>query len=164
MPTADRFRRIGRAVPMILGLAMLAACAGPPGGRVADQAALLNQYPPPGLARVWIFRTYDPYITMETPYVRINGRIVGVAWLGKAIYRDVRPGEYAITVDSRGSAPNQFARIGLAAAQTAYVQIDANSWWAGLCRHCQIPTFYTYPVSPHLARLEMSPLTLDAGG
>ncbi|MGH7088257.1 MAG: hypothetical protein ACREFQ_05100 [Stellaceae bacterium] len=162
MPKPLTLHRMCRIGTMLLGLALLAGCVGPQSGRVGAATALLNEYPPPGLARIWIFRTYDPYITLETPYIRINGRIVGVAWLGSAFYRDVPPGRYAITVDSRGSAPNQFANIGLAARQTAYIQIDANNWWAGMCWRCSIPTFYTYPIGPRLARLAMAPLTLRA--
>ncbi|MBV8120908.1 MAG: hypothetical protein JO081_13345, partial [Alphaproteobacteria bacterium] len=114
--------------------------------------------------RIWIFRTDLPEITRETPYVRINGQIVGVALLGRAFYRDVPPGNYEVTVDSRGVAPSQFAHFGLAPGQTAYVAIDANSWWAGLCWRCEIATFYTLIVAPQLALAELAVIPLVGGG
>lgn len=157
MSIVDGVRRMRRFGAVIAAFAVLAGCAAPRASG-APEAAALNTYPPPGEARIWIYRTYDPYVTLQTPYVRINGAIVGIAWLGSAFYRDVPPGNYLITADSRGSAPNQFAHIGLAAGQTAYIKVDANNWWAGLCWRCQINTFYTQAVTPHLAQLEMASL------
>jgi hypothetical protein len=148
---------------IVLAVAVLAGCAAPSTNGAAEAAARTS-FPPPGEARVWIYRTYDPYVTMQTPYVRINGAIVGTAWLGSAFYRDVAPGDYLITADSRGSAPNQFAHIGLAAGQTVYVKVDANNWWAGMCWRCQINTFFTQVVTPHLAQLEMAGLSPSGGG
>ncbi len=149
---------------MILGLAVLGGCAVQSPEQLAAQNRLLTSYPPPGEGRIWIFRTDQPEITREEPYFRINGQIVGVALLGRSFYRDVPPGDYTITVDSRGVAPNQFAHFGLAPGQTAYVAIDANSWWAGLCWRCEIPTFYTLVLNQQLALAELATLPLaDAG-
>ena len=69
-----------------------------------------------------------------------------------------------ITVDSRGVAPNQFAHFGVAAGQTAYVAIDANNWWAGLCWRCQIDTFYTLVQPPQLALAQMASIPIGNGG
>jgi hypothetical protein len=120
--------------------------------------------PTPGTARIWIYRTFDPSITLSTPYVRINGAIVAVARLGSAFYRDVPPGTYLITADSPGRDVNQFARVALAAGQTVFVKVDANDWWAGLCRSCQINTFYTRLMAPAFARAEMASLPVAGGG
>lgn len=149
---------------LIIAVAVGAGCAAMSPQQLAEKNRPLTSLPPPGDARIWIYRTYDPYTALETPYVRINGAIVGVAWLGSVLYRDVPPGDYSITVDSRGSAPNQFANIGLAAGQTAYIKIDAINWWAGLCWRCQIDTFFTQVVTPHLAAIEMTGLTPAGGG
>jgi hypothetical protein len=112
--------------------------------------------PPPGTARIWIYRTFEPQITLATPYVRINGAIVAVARLGSVFYRDVPPGTYLITADSPGRDVDQFARVALAAGETVYIKVDANNWWAGLCRSCQINTFYTRLMAPAFARAEMA--------
>jgi hypothetical protein len=161
---AHAARRLWSISLVILGLAVLAGCAVESPEQLAAKNRLLTSYPPPGEGRIWIFRTDQPEITREEPYVRINGQIVAVALLGRAFYRDVPPGDYTITVDSRGVAPNQFAHFGLAAGQTAYVAIDANSWWAGLCWRCEIPTFYTLVLNQQLALAELATLPLADGG
>jgi hypothetical protein len=120
--------------------------------------------PTPGTARIWIYRIFEPSITLATPYVRINGAIVAVARLGSAFYRDVPPGTYLITADSPGRDVNQFAHVALAAGQTVYVKVDANDWWAGACRNCQINTFYTRLMPPGLARAELASLPVADGG
>jgi hypothetical protein len=88
---------------------------------------------------------------------------VAVARLGRAFYRDVPPGNYLITADSRGSASDQFAQVALAAGQTVYIKVDANDRWAGMCRWCRIDTFYTMVVGSRLAGLEMAVLAVGDG-
>jgi hypothetical protein len=153
--TLRRIRRVGA----ILGAAAVLAAAVP-----ARPGFAQTTDPTPGTARIWIYRTFDPSITLATPYVRINGAIVTVARLGSAFYRDVRPGTYLITADSIGRDVHQFARVALAAGQTVYVKVDANDWWAGLCRTCQINTFYTLLMNPAFARAEMASLPVAGGG
>jgi len=155
--------RISSLFVMIFTVAVLAGCALETSDQLAAKNRLLASYPPPGEGRIWIFRTDNPEISREEPYVRINGQIVGTALLGRAFYRDVPPGNYLVTVDSRGVAPNQFAHFGLAVGQTAYVAVDANSWWAGLCWRCEIPTFYTLVLNSRLALAELATLPLAGG-
>jgi hypothetical protein len=157
MPMSNTRRMICWAGALLCAAAFLAATMLPRAGfgRSAD--------PPAGEARIWIYRTFDPSVTMQTPYVRINGAIVGVARLGTAFYHDVAPGNYRITVDSRGSAPGQFAGVALAAGRTVYVKVDADNWWIGMCRWCRIDTFYTLVVGRPLARAEMAGLSVGAG-
>jgi hypothetical protein len=157
---------VGRvwSIGLVLVAVALAGCAADNPQQLAEKQRLLASYPTPGQGRIWIFRTFQPEITQEQPYVRVNGQIVGTALLGRAFYRDVPPGNYEVSVDSRGVAPNQFAHFGLAAGQTAYVAIDANGWWAGLCWRCQIPTFYTLVVTRQLALAELATLPLAGGG
>jgi hypothetical protein len=133
-------------------------------------AAVLGIMAPAGLlfaetpngARIWIYRVDDPYVTKQTPEVRINGAIVAPALLGSRFYRDVPPGNYLITADSQGTAPDQFARVTLAAGQTAYVKVDADNWRASANCNTAVVTFYTLVVDPRLARLEMA--SLPVGG
>jgi hypothetical protein len=150
-----RIRRVGA----ILSAAAVLAAAVPAGSGFAQTTD-----PTPGTARIWIYRIFDPSITLATPYVRINGAIVTVARLGSAFYRDVPPGTYLITADSPGRDVNQFAQVALAAGQTVYIKVDANDWWAGLCRNCQINTFYTLLMNPAFARAEMAGLPVAGGG
>ena len=53
--------------------AVLAGCAAESPEQLAAKNRLLTSYPPPGEARIWVFRNYQPEITREEPYVRING-------------------------------------------------------------------------------------------
>lgn len=164
MALAHAARQIGSIGAIIIVVAALAGCAVPSPEQLAAKNRLLTSYPPPGEARIWIFRTFDPSITENTPAVLINGRIVGVAWLGSAFYNDVPPGNYAITVESRGTAPFQFAHIGLAAGQVVYIKVDPNNWWAGVCWRCQIDTYYTLVQSPQLALAQLATIPIGPGG
>ena len=153
MATSNSLRRAILAATALLGALL-----------PANPGSTATAGPAPGAARIWIYRIFDPSITLATPYVRINGAIVAVARLGSVFYRDVRPGTYLISADSIGRDVNQFARVALAAGQTVYVKVDANDWWAGLCRTCQINTFYTLLMNPAFARAEMASLPVAAGG
>jgi hypothetical protein len=157
MPIAEAVCRFCRSGAPLLIL-VLFGCAGPPPAGLAETAG-----PPPGYARIWIYRTYNPYTSQATPYVRINGRIVGVSELGSALYRDVPPGVYTVTVDSPGRDVHQFATVALVAGQVVYIKTDANNWWATMCRRCEIDTFYTLVVSPRLAHAEMAALPAYGG-
>lgn len=159
MPIAEGVRRLCHGGAILL-LVALFGWIGLPRTGLAESAG-----PPPGDARIWIYRTYDPYVAQETPYVLINGRIAGISWLGSAFYRDVPPGTYTITVSpSRGRDVNQFATVALVAGQTVYVKVDASNWWAPACRNCEIDTFYTFVVSPRLAWAEIAAPPAGSGG
>ena len=79
---------------------------------------------PVGAARIWIYRNDGPYETSTRPYLRLNGQVDGIVEPNGALYRDVPPGHYVITVDSYGVPyPNQFTGVDLAAGQTTYVKV-----------------------------------------
>ena len=110
---------------------------------------------PPGVARLWFYRDYEPYETLARPYVRLNEQIVGISEPGGAFYRDVAPAHYWITVDSAGRDFNQVADAELAAGQEAYAKVvSLRSWldddrcilWGG----CD--TFYVWLIRPEEAR------------
>ena len=79
---------------------------------------------PVGMARIWIYRNEGPYETSNRPYFRLNDQVAGIVEPDGALYRDVPPGHYAVTVDSYGVPyPNQFTGTDLAAGQTAYIKV-----------------------------------------
>jgi hypothetical protein len=136
----------GLAALLFCALWSPAGAAGPPGG------------PAPGYARIWLYRAYEPYESLATPYVRFNGQIIGISEPGGASYRDVAPGEYDVTVDSQGRDVNQFVRVGVAAGQQVYIQVQVSRYWdcgggggnrggGGWCRD----TFYTRLQQPEVA-------------
>ena len=100
-------------------LVVLAACSQlPPTSSVAIPPV------PGGAGRVWVYRNDYQYEAHQTPYVWLNGRIVGVVQPNGAFYRDVPPGYYTVVVDSYGVPyPHQFAEFNLGAGQEAFVKV-----------------------------------------
>jgi hypothetical protein len=107
-------------------------------------------------------------VSLDRPYVRFNGRIVAISELGGAFYRDVAPGEYYVTVDSLGSDVNQFVRVGAAAGQQIYIEVQVLQYWAcqGYDRHTQFcwPTFYTRLQPPQVAAAAIAHSKFYGGG
>jgi hypothetical protein len=127
--------------------------------------------PPPGYARIWIYRYDEPYVSLATPYIRFNGRIVGVSQPGGAFYRDVPPGEYDVTVDSEGRDVNQFANVAVIAGQQIYIQVQVSNTWecgggggsrggTGWCRD----TFYTRLQLPQVGAAAIAMLSSNGRG
>jgi hypothetical protein len=135
----------------------------------AGAAVAAGGGPPSGYARIWIYRYYEPYESLDTPSVRFNGQIVGVSEPSGSFYRDVAPGEYYVTVDSLGEDVNQFARVGVAAGQQIYILVQVSRYWdcggggnrggSGWCR----PTFYTRPQLPEVAASAIAHLPFYGG-
>lgn len=113
--------------PACVGLALL-ACAGC--ARLPPVAAVALPPIPPGDARLWFYRIYDPTESLGRPYVYMNGAAVGIAELGGAFYRDAPAGHYRLTVDSVGRDLYQFQDVALVPGQTEYVEIQSLRSWA----------------------------------
>lgn len=140
-------------------------------GRVALLLALIPlapfamaQTPAPNAGRIWIYRDYEPFLSLAQPYVRLNGAIVGVSVPGRAFYRDVAPGAYAVTADSDGTAPNQFVTVVVAPGQQVFVKVLSDINWdsgggggrfGGGWRR---DTFYTWQIQPQAAAAEIAQL------
>jgi hypothetical protein len=124
--------------------------------------------PPPGYARIWIYRLDEPYVSLARPYVRFNSRIVGISELGGAFYRDVAPGKYDVTVDSAGRDVNQFVDVELAAGQQVYIEVQVLRYWdcggpdSDGDEWCQ-PTFYTRLQFPRVGAAAIAKSTLYNG-
>ena len=74
---------------------------------------------PPGSARIWFYRVYDPTESKGRPYIYMNGAIVGISEQGYAFYRDVPAGLYHVSVESYGRDLFQFRDIALVSGQQA---------------------------------------------
>src|SRR5579864_3208187 len=164
----SRRLRFGGAVLLLaltsIGLApwdlALAEVANPPGLAPVS----------PGMARIWIYRDYEPYQSLARPYVRLNGAIAGISEPGGAFYRDVAPGTYMATVDSVGTDVQQFVSLAVAAGQQIYVKVLASASWdsggsgerggSGWARD----TFYTWQIRPQAAEPEIARMPLYNGG
>ena len=164
MPIDTPCARHSRRAPVLGMLAALFVC----GLLWPAVAAAIPGGPPPGSARIWVYRLYEPSVSLDRPYVRFNGRVVGISELGGAFYRDVAPGEYYVTVDSQGRDVNQFVRVGAAAGQQVYIEVQALREWdcAGYDLHSQWcwPTFYTRLQPPPVAAAAIARSKFYGGG
>jgi hypothetical protein len=122
---------------------------------------------PAGEARVWFYRSADPYDSVGTPYIRMNDAIVAISEPGGASYRDVPAGPYHITVDSYGKDFNQEKNVNLSAGQELYVKIvSLRNWIAsggggggdsgGGGGDFARETFYVWLIPPETARADVA--------
>jgi hypothetical protein len=137
----------------IAGLLLVAGCATP------QQMAAVPAGPvPPGQARIWFYRVYDPSLSRNIANVDLNGqRVVSVLPGDGPAYRDVSPGSYHIAPESVGVDTNQTRDVNLAAGQEIYVKIldDPTVVSSGDRTQYQRDTFYAWVVPPAMARAEM---------
>ena len=81
---------------------------------------------PAGGARIWVYRNDGPYDSQARPYLRLNGQVIGIAEPNGAVYRNLPPGRYTISVDSYGTPyPNQFAQVDLGPGQQAFIKVSS---------------------------------------
>jgi len=150
-PGATRWLRLVSSA----GLLALAACAAP------QQMAAVPVGPiPPGQARIWFYRVYDPSLSRNTANVDLNGvRAASVPPGGGSVSVDVMPGAYHIAPESFGVDTNQTRDVRLTAGQEVFVKIiDDPSWISGGdITSFQRDTFYAWLVPPQTARAEMRP-------
>jgi hypothetical protein len=141
-------RRIGGA-----GLLLLVGCAAP------QQMAAGPVGPiPPGQARIWFYRVYDPSLSRNIANVDLNGaRAVSVPPGDGPVKVDVVPGAYHIAPESFGVDTNQTRDVTLAAGQEVFVKIVDDPEWisGGATTSFRRDTFYAWLVPPQTARAEM---------
>jgi hypothetical protein len=134
----------------LLALATVSCAPLPPTASVAIPPI------PAGAARVWFYRDGGPYDGVGTPYLRMNEAIVGVSEPQGALYRDVAPGQYHVTVDSYGKDFNQSRWVYLFPGQQAYFKIVSLRDWVGcggaVRNDCQRDTFYVWDMPPEIAQ------------
>jgi len=154
-------------VVVILFLATTACSQLPPTASVAVPPI------PPGKSRVWFYRDGGPYDGVGTPYLRMNGSIVGVSEPGGASYRDVPAGSYRITVDSYGKDFNQDQNVQIASDQELYFKIVSLRNWVtgnggggdeGSGGDYARDTFYVWVIPSEAARADVARSAFYGGG
>ena len=153
--------RIGRRFRVGLGLvlSLLANCSRLP------PVAIVSLPPiPPGDARVWFIRVYDPTESKGRPYIYMNEAIIGISEQGYAFYRDVPAGSYHVTVESYGRDLFQFQDIALVPGQQEYVKILSLRSWVDAQWNFGRDTFYVAIVPPEHAQLEIADYPFLGGG
>ena len=109
-----RFHRCAASV-----LLLLTSCS-----QVPPTSSAVIPSVPAGGARIWIYRNEGLYDSQDRPYLRLNGQVAGISEPNGALYRDLPPGHYTVSVDSYGVPyPNQFAQFDLGAGQEAFVKV-----------------------------------------
>jgi len=142
-------RQLLSAAAVLLSLAMV-SCA-----PLTPTVAVAIPPIPAGEARVWFYRDGGPYDGTGTPYLRMNEAIVGLSQPAGALYRDVAPGQYHVTVDSYGRDFNQSRWVYLFPGQQAYFKIvSLRNWVAGggPRNDFQRDTFYVWEIPPEIAQ------------
>jgi hypothetical protein len=122
MVMAERF---GGRLRAFLSAAAIAGALCLPGCAQAPTVAASAIPPvPPGQARLWFYRDFEPSVSLGMANVSLNGvNGIHVYPDGSASYRDVPPGHYHVTVESYGVDVNQSRDLDLAAGQEAYVKV-----------------------------------------
>ncbi len=145
-----------------LVLLLLAGCAAP----VPRFGAVAPSIPPvaAGAARIFVYRAFEPYETREMARVQLNGEPAGAVGNGAVFYRDVPPGQYAVTILGTEAYPNQFKTVVLRPGETAFARIELLSSWSACTSiiNCY-PTFVVRLVDPATASADMQSLALVAG-
>ncbi len=146
-------------------LLTMASCAPLP-----PTAAVAVPPVPAGEARAWFYRGWGPYDAQGTPYLRMNEAIVGVSVPGGALYRDVAPGQYHVTVDNYLRDFNQSREVYLFPGQQAYFKIvSLKNWIAGggggrFGSDFQRDTFYVWQIPPEIAQGDVARTQFYGGG
>lgn len=153
-----------KAMGVLLIMFALSACAAnePSFGSVASNLPPL----PAGQARIFFYRWLEPYESLSMSTVYLNGAPVGASQTGAVLYRDVAPGEYFISVYSRGTYPDQFKTVPVAAGQVVYVRIESLSNYQGACGSwggCPVDDFVVQVVGAGVASKEMQSLKFIQG-
>src|SRR5437588_7563317 len=128
MPKLPLFRLLFFRWVLPLCAAML-LFASPPYAQAPAAPAAVSNVPAPGMARIWWYRALEPYSSLATPYVRLNGAIAGVSQPGGSFYRDMTPGHYHLSVDSYGVDFNQTRDVDLPPGAQIFARVVSNDNW-----------------------------------
>jgi Protein of unknown function (DUF2846) len=142
-------------------LLMAAGCVDLP---ATTQVPVATAPVPTGQARMWFYRPYEPYESLNLANIDMNGSYIGAVANGGAFYRDVPPGRYHIAPQSFGRDFNQDRDVDVAPGQNLYIKIvSLESWGVSVSgsRNLQRDTFYAWLIPPEVAQAE---LARDRGG
>lgn len=80
--------------------------------------------PPPGMARLVVYRPLEFYGTQAMPLLYLNDAPAGVTQNGGVLIRDVRPGTYVISVAPSEVYPGQFKTVAVRPGDMFFVNIQ----------------------------------------
>lgn len=152
-------RTVGRGAALGAALLVVAGCAVQPPGPAPVEPSAAPPIPP-GQARLWLYRDYQPSVSFNLANISINGaRAASVPAFGPGVYRDVPPGQYRIMPEDFVSAPSQGTSVTVGPGDLVYLQIEDNPIVWGDMTVFQKDVFTVRPVSPAraLAQIAVSP-------
>jgi hypothetical protein len=102
----------------------LGACMAETGSKREGGAVLgALAAPPPGHARIFFYRTENPFMFALEPKFIVNGKAVGHAVHGEAFFRDAKPGPYRIAISSD---PDTLLRILAEDGETIFIKVTVD--------------------------------------
>jgi hypothetical protein len=147
----------------LLLMSLLALAPGCAAGPTFDEVAATLPPPPPGDARIVVYRDFEPYQSLSWVPVSFNGANVGAVGPGHVFVRDVAPGTYDIAPVSQGLYPNQDKVVVAAPGQTFYAKVESfKGLNPGADRDVPLVTYVVVLVDPATARREIGPLWYTA--
>jgi hypothetical protein len=141
---------------LAVALFVLAGCTVPP----PPAASAVTTPIPPGQARLWFYRDYQPSVSFNYANINVNGaRMASVPAIGPGVYRDVPPGEYHIMPEDYVSAPSQGMTITVGPGDLVYLQIEDNPLvWGDMTNYVKdVFTVRPVPAAKALAQIAASP-------
>jgi len=147
-----------------LGLAAFDGWATAPAAaeRPAVQTAAVTPAVPPGVARVWFLRQFQPGESMQMPMIYVNGAPLASSQPGTRFFRDFAPGSYAFSVETCTQDFNQVAAPNLTAGSETYLEVQSlktfRSW------DCVADTFYVRAIPAEWALRYIQQLTYLGAG
>src|SRR5216684_1768741 len=98
MPVVPRRSFLIGVALLGLGLAALEGGAAP--AAAGPNAAQTAGPVPPGVARVWFLRQFQPSESLQMPMIFVNGAPLASSQPGTTFFRDFSPGSYAFSVET----------------------------------------------------------------
>jgi hypothetical protein len=165
MKTRPLRQCFGRAVAGSLIFAMAGCAQLPLAGSIAIPPI------PQGEARVWFYRDADIYVSLERPFIRMNGGVVGISEPGGTFYRDLPPGHYHVSVDSYIPPVNSTRDVDLAPGQQVYFKVSPQAFIcggggsdSGGGGDCMRSDFYVWTMPPEVAQVAVARSQFYASG
>lgn len=126
----------------------------------ATQSAPQVAAPPPGQARIWFYRLWDPSESLNLANIDVNGVYVGSVEPGGAFYRDILPGTYHIAPQNRYLDYGQNTNVAVVSGQQIFIKVLDLSSWANAVSGGQFyvrrDAWYARLVPPQYALAEMA--------
>ena len=148
--------RAASAAAFAAALSTFAGCTVAPAPPPASTAATTPI--PPGYARLWLYRDYQPSVGFNMANIDIDGaRVASVPAFGPGIYHDVPAGTYHVSAEGLTAYDHQSADIAVAPGQELFLQVEDSPLVLGGDRTVyQRDVFYVRPVPAELARAQIA--------